>query len=64
MNTLFDFLARFGEVTVGIIAFVCVMLFLIVLIIELVDFLIVDPIKRSQNPPASTDEVLFTSKED
>lgn len=50
MEQVFDVLSRIGEVTLGIIATIFWLLVIGIILIELVDFLIVDPIRRTRQP--------------
>lgn len=51
MEQVFDFLARFGEVTFGALMLLVVIALIVIVVIEVVDFLIVDPIHRAQQQP-------------
>lgn len=47
-----EFLTRFGAVGLGILLLIITLVVIAIVLIELVDFLIVDPIKRAQSKPA------------
>lgn len=48
MEHVFDVLSRLGEVTLGLVAAIFWFIVIVGILIELVDFLIVDPIRRTR----------------
>lgn len=50
LHNLQDFLVTLGQVTLGIVALIFWVIVIIGLLIELIDFLIVDPIRRTRQP--------------
>lgn len=56
MEQVFDFLARLGDVMLGIIMFILLVLLALVVLIEIVDFLFVDPIRRSTEEPQKNED--------
>lgn len=63
MEQLFDFLTRLGEVVVGIIAAVLILILLFGLLIELIDWLIVDPIKRARQTESPEEDTKPATKQ-
>ena len=56
MEQVFNFFARLGDVALGVFVAVCLLIIVLAAIIEIIDFLIVDPIKRSHHKAESVDE--------
>ena len=58
MEQLLDFLVRLGEVTLGIVAAIIWIVIAFAVIIEIVDFLVVDPLRRKTDAETTeTEEV-------
>lgn len=63
MQQLLDFFVRVGDVTLGILFTIIWIALLIIIIIEIIDFLIVDPIRRTRQND-DNEYVVNTSEED
>ena len=61
MDTVLDFFVRTGDITVGVLAALLILVIILAGIIEVIDFLIVDPINRKRS---SEDETVNTEEND